>query len=378
MAALNSSPLIRLAIWMAHTKRCAYCGDPIQLRDLEIDHILPESLENDPEKLERLITEYGLSTQFGINSALNFLPSHCLCNSRKTNRIFNQSNTRYFLEIAKGKLDVVERLISALELQVTKERILGAVKAGIESGKLEMDDITHVAYDVKGFPLSTRIDFQDGPWDGQDRTDGIEELLDRPILFGGTRSIDGVEFVNGSGGSMAVRTCREYRAAKAARYYAPTTFAMKMEGFVSAASAILDAVSRAQLPAISYLKSPHVGVADLHLLPKDVLSKFGPDQTAMIEDLGNVSLRELTRLGKISIIDVSSTRLDVVFNGFGTILKELLRADLDGDGLEEILVQHYTYAVGGTLGFSFIFMLRRNNQDAPFEFELWPPRLHKV
>jgi hypothetical protein len=298
--------------------------------------------------------------------------------SQKTNQLFSESNARYFLEIAKGKLGAIERLNSALELQAKKEELLGVVKAGLESGNLVMEDIAKAATRINGFSLSKQIEFQKGPWTDQDNSAEIEELLDRPILFGGSKYIDGIEFVNDYGSSSIIRTCREYRLAKEAGYFAPTTFAMKMEAYLSAASAVLDAISRAQLPAISYLKSPHVGVADLNLLPKDVLSKFGPDHTATIEDLGYVTLRELALSGKISIIDVSSTRLDIVFSGLGTVLIELLRADLDGDGLEEILIQHYTYAVGGSLGFSFICMLRRKNQGALFECESWPPRIHKV
>jgi hypothetical protein len=61
----------RLAIWMAHQKRCVYCGEPIQLRDLEIDHILPASLENDPLKLNRLKAELRLSPHHDKDTIIN-------------------------------------------------------------------------------------------------------------------------------------------------------------------------------------------------------------------------------------------------------------------------------------------------------------------
>jgi hypothetical protein len=149
---------------------------------------------------------------------------------------------------------------------------------------------------------------------------------------------------------------------------------MKMEAFVGAADAVLEAASRAQIPAISYLKSPHVGVADLNLLAAAVLPAISPDGQAMIEALGKVSLRDLALSNKITIIDVSSTRLNVAFEGLGVVLKELLRADLDGDGAEEILVQYYTYAIGGTLGVSSIGLLRRSSSEALLEYESWPPQ----
>jgi len=173
---------------------------------------------------------------------------------------------------------------------------------------------------------------------------------------------------------MVVRTCREYRAAKAAGYYAYTTFAMKMEGFVSAASAILEAATSAQVPTVSHLRSPRIGVSDLHLLTASILPIIGPDDEGKIAALGNMTLRELALSGKVSLVDVSGLRLNLVFNGTGMVLCELLRADLDADGTEEILVQYHTYAVGGTFGASSIGVLRRIGPDAPLSYQHWTPK----
>lgn len=368
----------RTAIWMAHSKKCIYCGESIQFRDLEIDHILPASLEDEPQKLISLKETLGLSQEFDINTAYNFVPVHDWCNKKKTNRVFAECNLRFFLEIAQGKLETIEKLIAGLKLKDTKESLLGRVQKAFVSGIMEYGDLIDAVSEVKGFPLSTKIAFMDGEWNGSDHTTEIDQLLDRPILFGGTASIDGVEFVNESGESMVIRTCREYRAAKTAGYYAYTTFAMKMEAFLSAADAVIEAASRAQIPVISYLKTPHVGVADLNLLSSEVLPAISVDNQSSILALGNVSLRDLALLEKISIIDVSSTRLNIEYGGLGMLLKELMRADLDGDGIEEILVQYYTYAIEGTLGVSSIGLLRRTDPNAKFIYESWPKKLALV
>src|SRR5579859_1703924 len=157
----------RIALWTAHSKRCAYCGDPIHLRDLEVDHILPESLGNLPHKLARLKEELGLPLEFNLNSVRNFLPSHTYCNSRKSNRVFDPSRVRFFLEIAEGRLDAVSGLIPALELQASKESLLGAVQAAFESGDLDLAELVDAATKTEGFPLSTQIEFEDGYWDGR-------------------------------------------------------------------------------------------------------------------------------------------------------------------------------------------------------------------
>lgn len=361
----------RIAIWMAHSKRCAYCGELIDLRDLEIDHVIPESLAKRPAEFERLKSALGLSPGFSLNNPRNYLPTHRWCNSRKTGRVFNSSNIRYFLEIVDGKLAAVQSHVASLELEAVKATLVAAVRRAIETGNLNSHELTNAVSEVQGLPLTTEIEFVDGRLEGHAFPREIEALLDRPILFGKTTSIDGIELVNGSGTSTTIRTCREYRAAKAAGYYAGTTFAMKMEAYVGAANAILDAVTGAKVPMTSYVSSPHVGVADIGLLPPSVLPDVGPDHRDKIASFGKASLAELLLRNEISIIEVSSSRLKVEFFGLGMVLTELMRADLDGDGIEEILVQHYTHAFGGTLGVSSVGVLRRPSPNAPFEYIGW-------
>ena len=142
----------------------------------------------------------------------------------------------------------------------------------------------------------------------------------------------------------------------------------KMEPFLSAADAILDAVAHAQIASVSYVSNPFVGVADLHLLSKDVLPRIGPGDEEAIAAIAEPSLRELSRARKLLVVDVSSTRLQLEWEYSGAVLAELLRADLDGDGAEEILIQYYTHAVGGTLGYGSIGLLRRPEPGSMFEY----------
>ena len=53
------------------------------------------------------------------------------------------------------------------------------------------------------------------------------------------------------------------------------------------------------------------------------------------------------------------------------ILTELMRADFDYDGVEEILVQRRFYIKGGTFGALSIGLLRRRHLDSMFEYQLW-------
>lgn len=76
--------------------------------------------------------------------------------------------------------------------------------------------------------------------------------------------------------------------------------------------------------------------------------------------------------GELVIRRVSSHLLvveepDGTGRGMGQQLIEVVRADFDGDGLEEILVHEYTWATHGTLGFGGAFLLARRTPDGPLE-----------
>jgi 5-methylcytosine-specific restriction endonuclease McrA len=361
----------RIALWMAYSRRCAYCGEPIQFRELEVDHIIPASFETDPQKLGQLRSELALPLAFALNSLGNFLPSHGGCNSRKSDLIFQPARLRYFLEIAESKVGAVRRLIPGLELQAQKERLLASVRLALESGNINFSDLVEIASEVKAFPLTARIEFEVGDWDGSTDPQEIGTLLDKPVSIGSIPKSDGVRFVSANGGAIVVRTCREFRVAMAAKYRPADNTQLKMSFFLMRASALIEAASRARLAAVSYLNSPHVGLADLDFLPGFMLPWVSDEQKRRVEELSISSLQSLLSAGEISIRSISSNHLDVSIGGLGVSLRELIRADLDGDGNEEVLVQHTVYAVQGTFRHYTFGLLRRYEPDGRFSYEDW-------
>jgi hypothetical protein len=271
------------------------------------------------------------------------------------------------LELAHGKEALVRSHLASLALQNQKEQVLAAVANAFETGVITMGELADVNSDSRAFPLSRSLEFADGSTQETVRPEEIDALLDKPVLVGGSKTIDGVEFVNDSGGSMKVRTCREYRAAQGAGFYPLDNFSIKMAGFLHTAHATIAAVARARVAAVSYLRDPYAGVCDLHLLPTATLPVIGPDMDSELKRLTEKNLKELAVKDIIHICDVSSTRLHFQWQFAGAAFTELLRADLDGDGVEELLIQYPTYAVGGTLTFVAVGMLRRVGSDEMFE-----------
>ena len=78
----------RLVVYTIHNERCYICNTPIDFKNMEVDHILPENLLDDSIKMDEIIELYKLPKTFSINSYNNWLPSCSNCNNKKRDIIF--------------------------------------------------------------------------------------------------------------------------------------------------------------------------------------------------------------------------------------------------------------------------------------------------
>jgi hypothetical protein len=181
----------------------------------------------------------------------------------------------------------------------------------------------------------------------------------------GGNPIFSANFGDNSGIRMTVRTCREYRAALAAGFYALTTYDIKSEAFLKVANTLLAGAAMVRVPLISYVRNPHFGITDLDLLPLSVLPCVSLDDTRAVADMAGVSLADLLARGEIKILNVSSNEISLEWH-WGLMLREICRADFDGDGVEDILCECYLWAPEGTLGFGWTSILSRTSAEGMF------------
>lgn len=78
---------VRTTLWEAYNRRCFFCKQVIDFRNMEVDHIIPQSLWKKPEKLKKVLKKLGLNEYFEKNSYYNLVPTHSSCNIDKNNRI---------------------------------------------------------------------------------------------------------------------------------------------------------------------------------------------------------------------------------------------------------------------------------------------------
>jgi hypothetical protein len=100
----------RWAVFQAYKETCIYCGNIVQWKDFEVDHIINESLLKRPAKLKALVKDYGLGDDFSINNFQNWACSHHRCNRAKADTTFDKSRALHYLLIADKKAKHAQRI----------------------------------------------------------------------------------------------------------------------------------------------------------------------------------------------------------------------------------------------------------------------------
>jgi hypothetical protein len=91
------------------------------------------------------------------------------------------------------------------------------------------------------------------------------------------------------------------------------------------------------------------------------------------EDGGCKTLEEVQSNGKLKVISSTSHSLHIEYEHFSRMIVEIMRADLNEDGIEDILVYWRDSSLQGTYKNGGTFILTRRAADAPFErLSSWP------
>ncbi|ACC84730.1 tetratricopeptide repeat protein [Nostoc punctiforme] len=128
-----------IAIWKAHSERCFYCEKPVDFRCLEIDHIIPESLN--PDDFERIKNNYGLQDEFHINSYYNLVPTHNRCNLRKRDKLFGESAMRWYLALANDKYTKIKKIEQQLSHSKRKYQIFSSLEFLLDKGLISFKEV---------------------------------------------------------------------------------------------------------------------------------------------------------------------------------------------------------------------------------------------
>jgi hypothetical protein len=364
MPQANFSLIERRAIWEAYNKRCAYCDGALSFRSLEIDHVVPQSAD------EAVFRSLELSPTYDVHSTSNLVASCRACNSKKRDRALLVRQLAIVLAMSAERASVVEALKVKFREQGTREKYVLGLSTALANGTISQRDVfaaieaINVNNPVK---LSSPICGLGGDSIFEISKDDIDNLLVTSIDVNGEKG-GRLRLVNDADHETFVDTLDAYKNATDVGFYARTNAEMKCAAaYFEYPLSILNLIQKACIAEITYLSTPHVSINDLRFVPASILMVgVGPD-----EDMPRVqkdsSVLDLVRSGEATIVESSTGVVRIRCYDHETYMFEVFRADVDDDGIEELVIFWVGYPTRGSLRVSEVKVLSRKKEDVMFE-----------
>ena len=362
----------RQSLYDAYDRRCFYCGELVYFRELQIDHIVPENLIQNKTKYEAFIFESGLSDSFKINSYQNWVPSHSRCNNRKSGAMFELKTTLYYLGLVERKIEKILKIENSIKSKIDSDILLTTITLALSENKLDFSEIKSLVsqYD-KGektkFQLFSELEFVDRLYRNWISQNDFEELLELPVKTGSPDN-EGVILTDPDDSNIKVnvKNCKEYFHYTNRGYYAYTTYSIKMSAFFERTCGLIQALKNATIPSFNHITDSNISINNFELLPLTLFHSFTPETEDLIGSNTELTFLDWIKDGSFKIIEQFEKGFHIVHSGEGLMMIELLRADLNDDNIEDILVFCYSYATEGTLGFGYTNTITRLNNESKF------------
>jgi len=358
--------LTRSSIWTAHNNLCFYCSRSLDWGDLQIDHIIPESLEAYPEEFEIIINDLSLDKNFNLNAIYNLVPSHSKCNSRKSNDLFPKNTSLFYLSLAQKAEVKVKIEIEKLKKKKNKGLIISKLQSALSANIINTEELKNILkdaekkdWDIKEIKLPIGIEFIDEIYEVFYLNTDFSILLDKKLMI--YSEDEYLELANDDDEKINVSTLNEWKDAIRKGFYPLTTYAIKMSNTFTFFEEFIKVLEKAKMPKVSFVNDPWIRIDMLDYLSPNII--FDPENKLKEYIEEGISTGELVRRGIVKF-DISSSiyEFTLEFEGFETSLLEQFRADFNDDGIEDIFVSGWVRAINGTMGFGFTEIMTRLSQ----------------
>jgi len=354
--------IIRSALWASYNYICFYCNRPLDWDDLQIDHIIPESLNLKPEVLKQVIKEYELEDGFDLNALYNIVPAHGKCNRRKSNELFKKNTTLYYLGLTKQAIPKIESEIHKLKNRRNKGQIISKLQTALATNQIDTNELETIVKKAKEenwsnliIKLPHGVRFIDDVYNVFYLNYDCSKLYDKKLLVGGL--YDYIELINDDDDIIKVSTLREWKDKTNKGYYPFTNADIKMSSNFTFLEELLEALHKAKMPKVSFISEPWIEIDDLDFLSPNILNDFEGNLSTYADN--GASIGDLVREGVITQNESGYYKVSLEYEGMETSFIEQFRADFNNDGIEDIFVRGWKRAVEGSLGFGFTTILTR-------------------
>jgi hypothetical protein len=221
--------------------------------------------------------------------------------------------------------------------------------------------------DEVAFKISTSLAFKERIVSESLSKSDIPALLDLAVRNGSSDLAEGygVEMTRSNGGKFTAFTCREWKRASQEGAYSATTYDMAMESHLIHTCGHLFQLQTARVPVKSFVADPKVTLANLDLLPAEMLTIYSENGDKERLPLRGRTIAQVVPAKNIE--EAKDTILRLTFHDMGKGFWEAARADFDGAGFEQIFVFTGGRAEGGTLGYADNVILTRTSPMGPLK-----------
>jgi hypothetical protein len=362
----------RLALWEAHGHRCLYCRKPLLFKDLVIDHVIAETTAKEPERLVDLRVTHALGVDFDVLGAENLAPACHACNTAKAALLLSPEHAALYLTQVKGRLPKFNSLKARYEKETRVDKVGLGLSLALEKGLISPAEVGNSLRQYQAGDLEVNLyqslQFVGGVSVAALRRSEVDRLFDEPVAILNSQPAR-LPLEHADGRTREIRTTREYRDAIAQGFVPTCNATAGFATFFDLPLAVFTAMERAQPAPISFIREPRTGIIDLKYMPVSML----PLGETSREDGGCKTLEEVQSNGKLKVISSTSHSLHIEYEHFSRMIVEIMRADLNEDGIEDILVYARDSSLQGTYKNGGTFILTRRAADAPFErLSSWP------
>lgn len=145
MSDYNFSEAKKVSIWRGDGEKCFYCRIPVDYREFQVDHIIPEKIFADTlAELRRTI----LPANFEVNSIPNWVTCHQGCNIRKSDFVLDSNALLYYIGMASRRAGTVQKIMDEFGVEKRNGRLLSTLRVRIEKGHLNYAAVLAVLGDI--------------------------------------------------------------------------------------------------------------------------------------------------------------------------------------------------------------------------------------